>query len=74
MRPSAGAFSVRRADVLARVFRTEVGDPGTLEPTRLTYNLTPFAGKTVRLRFAQVDNMGNFWASVDQVKVSSQSK
>ncbi len=74
MRPSVGAFSVRRADVLARVFRTEVGDPGTLEPTRLTYNLTPFAGKTVRLRFAQVDNMGNFWASVDQVKVSSQSK
>ena len=74
MRPSAGAFSVRRADVLARVFRTEVGDPGTLAPTRLTYNLTPFAGKTVRLRFAQVDNMGNFLASVDQVKVSSQSR
>jgi hypothetical protein len=74
MKPSAGAFSVKRADVLARVFRTEVGDPGTLAPTRLTYNLTPFAGKTVRLRFAQVDNMGNFWASVDQVKVSSQSR
>jgi len=74
LRPSAGLFSVKRGDVLATVFRTEVGDPTTLAPTPVTHNLTPFAGKTVRLRFAEVDNLANFRASVDEVKVRSTSR
>lgn len=74
MKPSAGLFSVKNSDVLAKVFRTEVGDPNRLAPTPMTYDLTPFAGRTVRLRFAEVDNQSNFLASVDQVKVTSVSR
>jgi hypothetical protein len=74
LKPSAGLFSVRRDDVLAEVFRTEVGDPNTLAPTPTTFDLTPFAGRTVRLRFAEVDNTGNLLASVDDVRVRSESR
>lgn len=74
LRPSAGLFSVKRDDVLATVFRTEVGDDLTLAPTPTTFNLSPFAGKTVRLRFAEVDNQSNFRASVDDVRVRSTSR
>jgi hypothetical protein len=74
VRPSAGPFSVKPDDVLATVFRTEEGDPNALAPTPMTYDLTPFAGRTVRLRFAEVDNMGSFRASVDAVRVSSTSR
>ena len=74
LKPSAGLFSVKRDDVLATVFRTEVGDDLTLAPTPTTFNLTPFAGKTVRLRFAEVDNTGNLQASVDDVRVRSESR
>jgi len=74
MRPSAGAFSVKRDDVLATVFRTDAGDDQTLDPTPVTFDLTPFAGKTVRLRFAEVDNMSNFRASVDDVRVKSEGR
>jgi hypothetical protein len=69
LKPSANPFSVDPNDVLARIFRTEVGDPTTLDPTTKTFDLTPFAGQTVRLRFAEVDNEGPFLASTDDVKV-----
>jgi hypothetical protein len=69
--PAAPPDSVASADVLAAVFRTEVGDPLTLGPTTVTFDLTPFAGTTVRLRFAEVDNQGFFQAGVDDVRVES---
>src|SRR5207247_1021192 len=56
MDPAAAPDSVASDDVLARVFRTEVTDPTVLAPTTITFDLTPFAGTTVRLRFAEVDN------------------
>jgi adhesin HecA-like repeat protein len=73
LKPSADPFSVDPNDVLARIFRTEVGDPLTLAPTAKTFDLTPFAGQTVRLRFAEVDNQGPFLASTDDVKVTTTS-
>jgi hypothetical protein len=74
LKPTADPFSVDPNDVLARIFRTEVGDPTTLAPTIKTFDLTPFAGQTVRLRFAEVDNLGVFLASTDNVKVTTHKK
>jgi hypothetical protein len=74
LKRSADPFSVDPSDVLATIFSTKEGDPSKLEPTLLTFNLTRFAGKTVRLRFAEVDNEGFFLASVDRVKVTSKRR
>ncbi len=71
MKPTADVSSVVASDVLATIFRTAVGDPLTLAPTLTTFELTPWAGSTVRLRFAAVDNMGNFQSGVDAVAVTS---
>ena len=71
MKPSASVTSVAPGDILASVFQTHVGDPTTLAPTPMTVDLTPFAGQTVRLRFAEVDNQSYFQASVDDVKIVS---
>ena len=72
MKPKSKPFSMKNDAIKENLFRTEVGDPDTLEPTLMVFDLTPYAGKTVRLRFAEVDNQGNFLASVDDVKVSSE--
>jgi hypothetical protein len=74
MKPTADPFAVNNKAILARIFRTDVGDPNTRAPTLMTFNLTPFAGQTVRLRFAEVDNQSPFRASVDRVKVESKPR
>lgn len=74
LKPRAKPFTVKKKAVMARVFRTEVGDPSFLEPKLLTFNLTRFAGKTVRLRFAEVDNEASLLASLDKVKVTSKRR
>jgi hypothetical protein len=71
LRPTADPFSVAPADVLATVFRTQVGDSPTLDPTRITFDLSAFAGTTVRIRFAEVDNQFYFQGSVDNVAIQS---
>lgn len=65
IKPTAAVNSVAPADILATIFQTMVGDPATKPPTLIQFDLTPFAGTTVRLRFAEVDNQGVFDASVD---------
>jgi hypothetical protein len=62
--------TVNPADILATLLHTEEGDPEEMEPTTLTADLSPFAGQTVRLRLAEVDNEGPFNAGVDVVSVS----
>lgn len=71
MRPGAPVDSVADADVLARVFRTEVGAPLVRAPAPVTFDLSPYAGQTVRLRFAQVATINCFSGSVDDVKITS---
>ena len=71
MDPAAPVDSVASGDVLATLFRTEVGAPPTLAPTPMAYDLSAFAGRTVRLRFSEVDNQNNFLASVDAVNLQS---
>jgi hypothetical protein len=71
MRPTAAIESVDPADVLLTVFRTQPGDPKVMGPTRLTANLTPFAGQTVKLRFAVVAQKEVLAGGVDAVAVES---
>lgn len=71
MSPAAPIRSVAAADVLATVFKTKPGDPATLAPTTISFDLTPFAGQIVRLRFAEADNQLFFAASVDDVAIDT---
>lgn len=71
LNPTADVFSVAPDDVLATVFQTKPGDQPTLATTAKTFDLSPFAGKTIRLRFAEVDNLFMFQAAVDGVKITS---
>ena len=71
MKPGAPTDSVAPGDVLLTVFRTSTGDSQTLAPTVKTVNLSAFAGQTVRLRLAEVDNQGPFNASADAVTTNA---
>ncbi|HEY5709084.1 MAG TPA: hypothetical protein VIS51_06790 [Solirubrobacterales bacterium] len=71
MKPSASIYSVDPVDILSTVFRTGNGDPGFSPPLALTVDLTPFAGQVVRLRVAEVDNLGYLNAGVDAISIQS---
>ena len=71
MKTSADPFSVASSDILKSVFQTEPGDPATLDPTEVTVDLSAFAGQTVRLRFAAVDNEDYLNVGVDCVALAS---
>jgi hypothetical protein len=71
IKPSAPIDSVAAGDVLMTVFRTLAGDPQTLGPTVKTADLTAFAGQTVRLRLAEVDNQFFFNAGADAISINS---
>ena len=64
--PAANLLDVG-AGVLATLYQTLPGDPQTLGYITLTQNLTPFAGTTVRLRVASVDNLQGLNVAVDAV-------
>lgn len=55
------------AGVLLNIFQTEPGDPLTLGYTTLNFDLSPFAGDTVRFRAAEVDNIGEFNFAIDEL-------
>jgi len=57
------------AGVLLNVYQTDPGDPLETGYIQLTADLTPFAGQTVRIRFAEVDNQLFLHAGVDAVDV-----
>lgn len=71
LNPTANPFSVEPGDVLATLFRTKPGDPPALRPTLQIFDLSSFAGSTIRLRFAEVDNLSMFQAGVDAVAITS---
>jgi len=71
MKPSAPLDSVNPADILTTVFRTVNGAPQELGATPVTADLTPFAGQTVRLRLAEVDNQFFFNAGADAISIAS---
>ena len=55
------------AGVLENLFQTLPGDPPTLGYTTIEFNLSPYAGTTVRLRAAEVDNQEVFLFAIDEV-------
>jgi hypothetical protein len=66
MDPAADPFDVG-AGVLLNIFQTNPGDPLSLGYTTLDFDLSQFAGTTVRFRAAEVDNEGYFNFSIDDV-------
>jgi hypothetical protein len=71
MKPSAPIESLDPADILLTVFQTKPGGPLSMKPTKLTADLSPFAGQTVRLRIATAVHEEVLNAGVDAVKVTS---
>ena len=69
IRPTAPVRSMADEDILASLFRTRVGAPRRIAPRVLRRDLSRFAGRTVRLRIAEVDNQGFFQAGVDAVRL-----
>ncbi|HET7477205.1 MAG TPA: hypothetical protein VFJ97_14445 [Dermatophilaceae bacterium] len=69
IRPDAWLRTMSAQNVLATVFRTQVGDPASMEPRQFRMDLSRFVGQTVRLRIAEVDNQNFFQAGVDAVRV-----
>jgi hypothetical protein len=67
MDPAAPLESVASSDILATVFRTLDGDPAFIGPHTVGVDLSAFVGQTVRLRLAEVDDLGEFNAGVDAV-------
>jgi len=71
MTTSPNAFSVAGGDVLMNVFQTQTGDPLTSGYTPFMIDVTSLlqahAGQTLRLRFAEVDNVSFMNFGVDDV-------
>jgi len=74
LRGGTDPFSVTAADVLFTAYRTQVGDPlvsgYTTVSTDVTAVLAANAGNTLRLRFAETDNVNFFQLGVDNVNLT----
>jgi PEP-CTERM motif len=75
VRTTADPFSVAAADVLTNLFQTIVGSPLVSGYNTITVNLSSLladnAGSTLRLRFAETDNVFSFQFGVDNVNVDA---
>jgi hypothetical protein len=67
--PTAAPESMADADLRATVFETRPDAPGRRDPTPVRFDLSPWAGQTVRLRIATADNQGPMRAGVDNVRL-----
>jgi hypothetical protein len=65
---SAPVDSAAADHVLATVFAAKPGDPARRTPTTITFDLSPWEGKTVRLRFAVGENQVPLRAGVDDIR------
>lgn len=66
MNENAGPFATGDG-VLKNLFRTEPGDPLTLDYTTLNFDLTEYAGTTVKIRAAQANNQEDILFAIDAV-------
>jgi hypothetical protein len=70
--PGADAFSIATGDVLLNLFQTNDGDPLESGYSRYRVDVTALfqarPGQTLRLRFAEVDNLQVFNFGVDNVR------
>jgi hypothetical protein len=72
--PSADPFSVLATDVLLTAFHTDPGDPLVSGYTQFSIDVTALLNAhlntTLRLRFAEVDNVSIFQFGVDDVRLA----
>jgi len=61
--------SLAPGDIKANIFHTSPGDPAIRAVAPVTFDLSPWAGQTVRLRFAGADNIGPLRVGVDDIKL-----
>jgi hypothetical protein len=73
MKPGAPIKSVKGKHVLESVYRTDRGDPNVRGFRTIRANLTPYAGKKVRLRFAVVATEAPLNAAIDAVKIKTKN-
>lgn len=71
LKTTAPNESVAASDVYAKLFQTKPGDPATMAPTVMTFDVSGFAGLTTRLRFAE--SVGFSWLNlqIDNVCLST---
>jgi len=76
LRAGTDPFSVSSSDVLLHLFQTNPGDPlisgYTSHSADLTALLNASVGQTLRLRFAETDNVFIFQVGVDNVSLDTQ--
>ena len=72
LRESATAtpYSTAPADIIKNLFKTDSTSPKKLRPTEMRFKLGSIKG-TVMLRFAEVDTLTQFNASVDNVVINN---
>jgi hypothetical protein len=70
---SSGAFSTSSIDVVANFYLGIDGAIGSTPYTAYSFNISSLAAGTYQLRFAQVDNQGNFNQGVDNVSIEAVS-
>jgi hypothetical protein len=75
LRGGTDPFSVTAADVLLNAYQTRVGDPLVSGYTTVNVDVTSVlaanAGNTLRLRFAETDNVNTFQFGVDNVSLTT---
>lgn len=75
LRAGSDPFSVASGDVLRNLYQTNPGDPAVSGYTTIVADLGAFlaahGGETLRLRFAEADNVGPFQMGVDNVRFSA---
>jgi hypothetical protein len=67
--PTAAADSMAEADIRATVFETRPDAPARRAPAPIRYDLSPWAGQTVRLRIVSVNNQAVMRAGIDNVRL-----
>jgi len=74
VKSSAGAFSVATADILQNIYQSKPGDPlvsgYAIVSANVSAVLAANVGQTLRLRFAETDNVAPFNAGIDNVSLS----
>lgn len=77
MRGGTAPFSVAAADIVLNLFQTQVGAPLVSGYTSFNFDLTSLfaanVGQTLRLRFAETDNLAPFQFGVDNVSLETGS-
>ena len=75
LRAGPDPFTVAATDILLNLYRTQVGDPLVSGYNTLNFDLTSLfsanVGQTLRLRFAETDNLSAFQFGVDNVQLET---